>query len=219
MRRKDYWAESKGTGDPFQLSKQFAKGLSDASKQASDVGDLPEVAKYLWINVTTEQYKGAYGEGASSGLSADEWMNVIDEAASLGAEWMVIGAGDSLVECPMVWTLCAWAQETHQIRVAIHLRSASAVDDHAKNMMALDTSLTCLVADRSILDQYQILAEKGIALCEATIAPHRSHSTCTIPESMLCVGIDGELYTCGLVLGEAQYRLGNVFARSAICIS
>lgn len=214
MRHKDYWADTTEDSEgPFSLTRKFAKGLRDATAETPDQAALPEVAKYLWIYVTNDRYQGLDSKSDSPALPLEDWLSVIDEAASLGSEWIVIAVGESLASCPMVWQLCSWAQETHGLRVAIHLAASDSVGHHADYFEGLNASLTWLIAEDSVLKSLEPLRVKGVQLVEATVSEEDRHSTCTVPSSMLCVGIDGELFTCGLVLGEDRYHLGNVFAR------
>ncbi len=208
---KTYWGKGVAEGDPFALPKRVSRGVSAASRGAD--ADAPSV-RYLWIFVTEEGLqRRCEPRQTADWLGADEWLNVVDESSALGAEWMVIYAGAALARCPEVWALCEWAQQQHQLRVGIHLAGATLAPEDVERLTALDASLTFLIADEAVLESLASLQASGIGLCRANVREDERHSDCGNPKDIVCVGIDGHLFTCGLVLGDEHYRLGSVLKR------
>ena len=198
---------------PSAATKRLAKGLVTVA-QRHESRDTQPVVRYLWLYVTEDNLRHrAKRRDQGPALDLDGWLNVIDEAASLGAEWMVVYVGASLCQCPEIWRMCAWAQDEHEMRVGLHLSSACLSEDDIENLTRLDRARTYLIADAAIVSQLRPLEAHGVQLCEANVRTHHAESPCVNPAAIACVGIDGRLYSCGLVLGEQQYDLGSVLER------
>ena len=77
----------------------------------------------------------------------------------------------------------------------------------------LDIDKMCLFVDGERVGAMDFVEEKGIKVCSADVS-HEDHSPpCQMPENMVCVASEGSLYTCGLVLGDERFNLGNVFEK------
>lgn len=213
MKSKHYWEDEAGAGDPFGLTRRMAKGLAELAETHATQSPC-NVVKYLWIYITDEGMQRRRAAMDESGcLRIDDWLNVIDESAALGAEWVVIHVSSSLCQCPEIWKLCQWAQEQHELRTGLHLSSACLSEDDVEQLTHLDPSKTYLIGDENVLNGLRSLRDLGLQFCEATVGPHARMASCTNPQELVCVGIDGRLSTCGLVLGEENYHLGNVLDR------
>ncbi len=209
MKAKNFWDSETAGQDPFDLSRRIATGIA----HCADSGAPQRSIRYLWVFVTEENARLASAPSAGRALTVDEWLNVIDESAALGAEWLVIHAGTSISACPNVWRMCEWAQTAHGMRVGIHLCGCSLSNDDVEQLKRLDSASTYVVADDCDLGALGYLAQAGVQICSANIREEDRVSNCAMPHDMTCVGIDGTLYTCGLVLGDESYRLGSILER------
>ncbi len=210
MKDKNYWDKGGRGSDPFSLPRRVSKGVSSSAKDFGDAEGGPGTVKYIWIHVTEEgRMQSQERDGGEPAPALQEWLNIVDESASLGAEWMVVYVGASLADCPAVFDLCAWAQATHGLKVGIHMSSANLSDGEIEHIEKLDTANTYLLADKEVLDSLRFLEDKGVQLLESHLTLDVRNSPCTGGETIACVGSDGGLYTCGLVLGDKEYAMGH----------
>lgn len=215
MRTKTYWSKDHSGADPFEIPKRVARGIEDCRTCMDEDGTIAHPLRYIWIYVTEAGLRQD-GEHPPSEdlLGLDGWLNVIDESASLGAEWMVIYVGASLSQVPYIWEVCAWAQDVHQLSVGLHLTSNCLSEDDIERLSRLDPEKTYLVADKAHLASLRFLENLGIRLCEANVSTTERDTHCTKPEDIACVGADGRLYSCGLVLGDERYAMGDAQQRT-----
>lgn len=194
--------------NPFRLIREIRTRIR-SSNAAQHSGRSSEV-KYLWLHVTSNGVDGGNGL-----LSTEHWLNVIDEAAGLGVSWIVIGweAAPDRSEIS-VWEICRWAQETHDCHVGIHVLAGELGPRDIESLLKLNRERLHLLVDRTKLPAVQHLIDRGIDVCEADVNVTHRTGTCTLPDEMVCVGPQGKLYTCGLVLGNERYCLGSVFDRA-----
>jgi radical SAM protein with 4Fe4S-binding SPASM domain len=168
--------------------------------------------KYLWIYVTHAGIEQR-SEGGEV-LSAEDWLSVIDESAAHGARYVIISLGAPLSEHPEVLEICRWAQEAQQMSVGIHLFDATLTREEAERLAELDTDRTWLFMEADVREQLPAVDDLQLNIYDATgqdqevVAPE-----CHLPEEMTCVGANGSMYTCGLVLGDRNYGFGNFFNR------
>lgn len=209
---KTYWDRSSEVPDPFSISKRISRNLAGSSGRFDTGRDgKPPIIKYLWIYVTEDGLERKRLASASGpGLSDEDWLNIIDESCSLGAEWMIIYVGARLSECPEVWRMCDWAQQEYGMRVGLHLRGECLQAPEIECLLKLDAKLTFIMAEKSDAVELEPLRERGLNVCVANVRKPDRPEFCESPEDIACVGIDGELFTCGLVLGEEAYSFGNV---------
>lgn len=196
--------------DPFLLPRKILRHLklNGADREG---GNVSESAHYLWINIDSKCEEGCEHTGPSGHrLSVEEWLNVVDEAASLGVRCVMICVGDSLAVHPEVWEICRWAQETHGMNVGFHTVAESLGDTDLDQLAELDQQKTCLFVKRENLDRLKPVEERGIRLCHAEVQEKDHCPPCDEPKSMVFVGPDGVLYSCGMVLGNDRFRLGHV---------
>jgi hypothetical protein len=209
MKSKIYWERKAAETDPFVLARRVAKGMERAGQEPS-----PGPLKYLWLFVTdrgVHHNLDTFRERPR--LGREDWLNVIDEAAAYGAEWLIIYAGSSLSTVPEIWELCSWAQETHGLKVGINLDDDTLSREDRRALLKLEFDKTFIIAPHGVLERFRDLETGGIRLCEANIS-REERTPCTKPEAMACVGPDGQLFSCGLVLGEREYGLGHAYDRS-----
>lgn len=210
MKAKNYWDKVPPGSNPFTLPRRVSKGIMSSAEDFAEAAGGPSTVKYIWIYVTEEGLdQSHHRDGGKPALQLEEWLNIVDESAALGAEWMVVYVGASLSQCPEIWELCAWAQSVHDLKVGIHVSNADLSDDEIDRLLHLDTSKTYLMAEEKALASLRFLEEKGIRLCESHLKRENRISPCTDPQAIACVGSDGGLYTCGLVLGNERFSLGH----------
>ena len=215
VRSKTYWNKDRGGADPFEIPKRVASGIEACQSSMDEDGAVAHPLRYIWMYITEAGLRQD-GEHPQSEdlLGLDGWLNVIDESASLGAEWMVVYVGASLSQVPYIWEVCAWAQGVHGLRVGLHLTSNCLSEDDIERLSRLDPQKTYIVADKAHLASLRFLESKGIRLCEANVRATERDTYCTKPEEMACVGADGRLFSCGLVLGDERYAMVNYQDRS-----
>ncbi len=214
MRTKSYWNKSDGGADPFELPKRIAKGLEDCKETAANAEDASRL-RYLWIYVTESGLrKDSNSPEPHDRLGLEGWLNVIDESASLGAQWMVVYVGASLSQVPYIWRMCEWAQDVHGLRVGLHLTSNCLSEDDIEHLTRLESDKTYLIADKKHIASLRYLEASGLHLSEANIRPSERAKHCTKPEEIACVGTDGRLFSCGLVLGDERFEMGDAQDRT-----
>lgn len=167
--------------------------------------------RFLWMNIadrgTSPQLESV------TRMSADDWLNVVDEAASLGVCCVVICTGEALHGNPNLWTICDWAQRVHGIDVGIHARCAEVGPQEVEELKRLDSTRTWLFVNSEVYDRLSILERENIRVRIADVCSEDHEPPCDMPDSLVFVAPDGNLYTCGLVLGNDQYRLGHIMEK------
>ena len=167
---------------------------------------------YLWLNIASD-IQNSIGNESRLGvsLSKSQWLNVVDEASSMGVGWVVISVSSSLSLVPNLWAICGWAQKTHDMTVGLHLHSSAISDEELDCLRKLDVSKTRILVTRDLIEAVRHLEGYGFQLCEADPKPTKNRISCDMPNKMVYINRMGELYTCGLVDGLENFRLGTVF--------
>lgn len=211
MKSKHYWEQQERVEHPFDLPKRISEGIDACRKNLDGDRTAASTVRYIWIYLTDDGLRHGHGvHDDQPELSLDDWLNIIDESAALGAEWMVIYVGTSLSHAPLVWRMCEWAQDVHGLNVGLHLTSNCLSEDDIERLMGLERERTFLVADASAIGALRFLEEHGLHVCESDSHVANSAGRCNKPANIACVGPDGQLFSCGLVLGEKEYALGDV---------
>jgi radical SAM protein with 4Fe4S-binding SPASM domain len=212
MKSKFYWQKRHAESHPFDLPRRISESVDGCRKNLEGKQGTNPAVRYIWIHLTHEGLR--HGQTAqTASLSLDDWLNIIDESASLGAEWVVIYVGSSLSQAPIVWDLCKWAQATHDLNVGLHLTCDCLTDDDIERLAQLDRGKTYLVADGECSHALSVFAQRGVNVCKSDLHLRDKFTRCTKPADMACVSADGQLFSCGLVLGETEYALGSVHER------
>ncbi|MCC6143015.1 MAG: hypothetical protein IT368_04310 [Candidatus Hydrogenedentes bacterium] len=209
-RLKSKSAQQGAPSDPFAFARSVYNELQRCGNSCTcATAQFPEQVKHVWI------YLCDTGDGrvspARDPLSLDEWLNVVDESASLGAELLVISVGDKLDGMSEPWEICRWAQGTYGMTVALHLSGPSLSRKSLEALHNLDFERTRIFVNREHLSDLRELVQDGIHLAPADVtpdAPSRTH--CELPCNMLFIDRYGLIYTCGFVRGNAQFRLGHI---------
>ncbi len=203
-----------GHRESFKLPRSIMQVLRKcAEKQGCKGGGSgTETLKYLWMNISSqaEPVSGKPRRGAREALSPEDWLNVVDEAASLGVKCIVIRVGASLEVHPELWAICSWAQRTYGIDVGIHTCAKKLKKSEVEELKRLELCRTWLFVDDSSLKGFETVKEAGICVLAARV-DHEEHSPpCDMSEEMVFVGPEGVLYTCGLVSDDDHFRMGHV---------
>jgi radical SAM protein with 4Fe4S-binding SPASM domain len=193
----------------FALPKNFKNALTDCRTQAEQ-GTAKDVT-YLWIAVSG-QGVGSTGTERSevAKLNLEDWMNVVDESASLGANWLVLTLTTKLSQFSEIWEICRWAQDTHGMMVGIHLGVDEVTPEDTKHLLSLNLSKFRLLVRNESIEKLAFLEKQGVVLWTANPQPDGVKPNCQGPARMIYVNAEGNLYTCGLVDGKKDYLMGSV---------
>ena len=168
-------------------------------------GDACKNIKYLWIHVNSQER-----ESIDTKMTLDDWFNVVDETASLGARSLIVTAKDCLCKYPEVWDICRWAQTQHEMHVGIHISQGCFNDSELRQLGTLVPEKTRIFIDGGVGPEMDAVKALGVDVLSAdgledgAMQPH-----CELPHTMSCIDLDGEMYTCGLVLRNDEFRFGH----------
>lgn len=197
-------AARKGNKKLFALPRMLRAGVKRCGAPALEPADLPQDVQYLWASFKVDD---------TDGLSVEGWLNVVDEAASLGLDFIVFSMDSPLSENPGIWPVCRWAQETHGITVGIHVAAASLQREDIEAFKKLDMGKARLYVLRDELDLIRPLEKEGIRV--GTADPRGAGRAnplpcCELPSHMLFVNQKGVMYTCRYVDNNNAFLLGHV---------
>ncbi|MBI2421184.1 MAG: SPASM domain-containing protein [Candidatus Hydrogenedentes bacterium] len=198
--------------DPFALLKRIHTGVARCAKVGAC--ENRESIEYLWLYVSKTGIGQPDSGATAAQLSVEDWLNVVDEVASLGARWLVVSALSNLSTCPDIWTICAWGQDTHGMLVGLHTHAPTLTQEEIAGIQQLDPAKTRLLVNESAWDSVRPLRESGIEAIIVKPEMSEPDGECTKPGKMAFVNPQGEMYTCALVEGFGDFKLGNVFTGS-----
>lgn len=213
MKNKIYWNKPSATRDPFRTSRSIRNEITEAARRASTRFGGREGVEYLWIHLAR---KDCPEDAEQRPLELEAWLNIVDEAATLGTNWVVIYVGNDLDAYPDVWELSRWAQETHEMRVALHYTGHSLTDRHVRELNLLDVSRTYLFVEQPLVEVFRAMNSLRVGVVGATLPEHARQSNCTSPSNIACVHTDGSMYCCGLVVGDGNFEMGDARARPLV---
>lgn len=213
MKNKIYWNKSSAVRDPFRASRSIQNEVAEAARRASTRFGGREGVEYLWIHLAS---KNCPDDPDQRPLELESWLNIIDEAATLGTNWVVIYVGADLDAYPDVWKLSRWAQETHGMRVALHYTGESLREAHIAELNRLDTARTWLFVDDHRVGRFRGAENLQVGIVSAALPEHARESNCTSPANIACVHTDGSMYCCGLVVGDDRFAMGDAQARPLV---
>lgn len=199
-------------GHFFGIAKEINQRIKLCQNTAKE-GKVPEII-YLWVCVNATGLKHGI---VSSGEPEKEWpmhqwLNIVDEAATLGATWLVLSVADPLCQCDAVWPISRWAQQIHGMDVGLHLKQSSPLtEQEIKLIRQLDRKKTRLLLRNDSEDTLRKLTKHNITVWKANPQAEGEVPNCQGPTRMIFVNDKGILYTCGLVDGKNAYRMGHVF--------
>ena len=194
--------------DPFALPKRIRKRIRECTKTTDE---SKQDIVYLWIHVSSKWI--AQAEDAAtleSPLLLEDWLNVLDEAAAYGANWLVITIHTPFSQFPDIWEIARWAQETHGMRVGLHTDEEAFKEEEIAAIKTLNQEKTRIFVRRDAMSRLKHLEAEGIRLAPADPQPYGHKPDCRGAAKMIFVDSRGVLYTCGLVEGNRDYRLGTI---------
>jgi hypothetical protein len=169
---------------------------------------LPENVKYLWATFRADE------DGA---LDVQEWLNVVDEAASLGLEFIVFSVEGRLHQQDTLWQVCKWAQDVYGLHVGVHVYHGDLGEDEIAAFKQLDLKSARLFVGKEYIESLRFLEEEGVALRVADPAGSARANPapcCDLPRQMLYVDSKGIMYTCKYVQDNSDYRIGHFCSRT-----
>ncbi len=193
---------------PKRIQREVHNSCERNAKMASDDKFI-----YLWVFVTEAGIARTENQPADTQqLTLEQWLNVIDEAASLGVNWFVVGVkSGNFTQNPEIWEMCRWAQDTYGIIVGLQTNAPGLLQEELEEIKKLNPELTRVMVSDSAKDKACELENLGFKLCVPNDNHHHEEdSLCTKPGNMVFVNAAGVIYTCGLVEGQDKYRLGTV---------
>lgn len=197
--------------NPFELPQRIKNCL----RTCTETGAIAP-AKYLWVHLgaVSGACTGDDAKETQSPPTLEQWLNVIDEAASLGVRWIILSVNTSLTSFPDVIQVCQWAQDAHGMTVGLHTDRHELQPEELEALRALDPSKTQVVAKREAAEGLKKAQAAGFQVVVADPQPYGERPDCEGPKEMLFISPQGRLFTCGLVEDRAEYALGNIFVRS-----
>ena len=123
--------------NPFELPRAIARQLKKCASACAGKDHVgTDTVRYLWIDLTGRGAPPAGPEAlAARSLALEEWLNVIDEAASLGVCCLLVCVGESLSAYPNVWTIGQWAQGAHDMLVGLHTCGRSLTPEDIEQLL------------------------------------------------------------------------------------
>lgn len=186
-----------------------SRGVRDAASECHR--DESDPVRYLWVHYSSDESECSEVENR---LSRDEWLGVIDEAASLGVRLAIVSLNEALSDVPDLMAVAEWAQTTHDLMVGFHVYGRKASRPDARCLARLNPELTRVFVESDHISGAKFIEEMGIRVLASDGINHSvSEPTCDLPKSMTCVCAEGGLYTCGRVAGEQHYHMGNFLGR------
>ncbi len=193
--------------DPFA----FARGVHERLHGGCACEALGGL-RYLWVYLAKQSPSSVQASDSTLvPLTLQDWLNVVDEAASIGVTGLVISTQDELSANCDAWEICRWAQGTHGMTIGLHVFSDELAEPVLNEIRSLDLKHFFLFAAENRLESLSCYEREGIKVRVAEGGPSSPSHTCTMPSSLVFVNPSGQLYTCGMVEGKEQFLLGHVF--------
>ena len=180
--------------------------------------------KFLWLYYSdSANHSSTHDELKDShSLKIDDWLNAIDEAASLNVDTCVISVTEPLCESRNAIKICQWAQDVHKMFIGLHLPYESFSQGELYELTQLKPELTCLLAPKASDEFKEKTIAAGYSLINSQCNPKKNHKKnpdkCAHPGDLLCIGSDGKLYPCGFVIGVKEYCMGDIRVESLMKI-
>lgn len=196
----------------FGVAKSFKHKLHEHCQDAAQF--IKDDIVFLWVCVNAKGLnKGIAGKREPGvPLPLEQWLSIVDEAASLGANWLVLSIRDSLNKCANVYEISQWAQQAHGMMVGLHIKECEHLTEDAIALIKkLDREKTRVLLHCEPGKDVSLPKLKGVTVWKANPQPNGEKPKCQGPARMIFVNEKGVLYTCGLVEGNKAYRMGHVF--------
>jgi len=193
--------------NPFSLAQRLRSSLRCCCQQAQ--GASEEKVRYLWLYVERRDPREVNAPEPRPELQ--DWLNVIDEAGAGGVRYLVVSSDNHLGNFPHIWEICDWAQSTHGMTVGLHTLATALSDEEIAGIKGLDSHKTRLLLSREGFEALKPLADEGIVVRLGEPEAQEIGAPCDKPGHMVFVNSYGVLYTCGMVEGNENFRLGTIF--------
>jgi hypothetical protein len=190
----------------------FVETIQSIKEQGTTIPQKELPTHYIWLHVTENGITRAPTTAGEPGMLLNDLLNLIDESATHGASWMILFMDSKVDPESDIWKLCSWAQEIHEIKIGIHLKEEHILTWDSIPLNRFDKSDTFFMADESLLDSGSLMSfkEQGYTVCRANITDTDRDIPCSNTESIICAGVDGIMYCCGLVRGDSAYETGTI---------
>ncbi|MGC9054794.1 MAG: SPASM domain-containing protein [Candidatus Hydrogenedens sp.] len=109
--------------------------------------------------------------------------------------------------------ICQWSQNTYNMKVGLFLCREKISTNEIKILSSLKKELTQIFVKKKALEQFKKLREMGLFLGIADPQKYGDKPNCEGASKLLYVDNDGSIYTCGLVSGMKNYKLGNIYEK------
>ncbi len=216
MASRKRWNNIYDGENPFGLAQTVAKSLQSCTKRKEE--EPSKRVRYLWVYLPD---RDAYttSNADERPLSFDELLDIIDEGAGVGARSLIVSTSSPIATHPYLLQICDWAQTTHEMTVGIHLYKLPFKQEDLPVLAKLNKDKTRLFIDGEHMESAPLAEGAGYRVYNADGLDDEIVSPkCEFPGTMTCVSPIGNLYTCGLVLGEQRFKLGHIFERKLTSI-
>jgi len=191
----------------------FPKTIFKKIRECSKIAEsAPKDISYLWLKVSEKNIKSNEKKQGEK-LNIDVWLNVIDEAVSAGANWLVLTIHIPLDQMEEVIEMCRWAQNTYTMRVGFFLCREDISEKEIRVISGLKKDLTQIFVKKKALEHFKKLKEMGLFLGIADPQEYGNKPNCEGASKLLYVDNEGSIYTCGLVSGMKNYKLGTIYEK------
>ncbi|HOK08363.1 MAG TPA: SPASM domain-containing protein [Candidatus Hydrogenedens sp.] len=193
----------------------FPKSLLKKVRRCSKlVETAPKDISYLWLRVSGAGIRSQRNNSQTCGLSLEDWLNVVDEAVAGGATWLVLTVDTPLDKMKEAIEICQWAQDTHNLKVGLFLCRQEITENEISTLKSLRKELTQIFVKKKVFEKFKKLKDLGFHLGIADPQEYGDKPNCEGASKLLYVDDTGTIYTCGLVAGKKEYRLGNIHERT-----
>jgi len=205
VKTRQRWRDLYDQSHPLALPKAIHEELRNGTRSSKHDGNG---VRHLWIVLSKEGITANHEP--CSDMSDEMWLNLVDESAGLGVASILISVGADLADRPELWKICQWGQQAHDMLVGLHL-TTNLDAGPLEPIRSLDTSKTFLFVHSTRIERYRPIAKDlGVRIFESDgLHDGIEQRHCSLPTQMACVGGVGKLYTCGLVINNDDFELGD----------
>lgn len=191
--------------NPFDLARRVRHKMNCCCNSHRADEDIT----YLWLYVDRRGATTPPPSGPTPRL--EDWLNVIDEAAAAGVRYLVISLESGFGAFPHLWEICKWAQEQHGMTVGLHTLATELTAEECELIRQLTLDRTRLLVCKDGITRFKHLEDGGVKLRLGQLEESNPMGSCDKPGRMVYINAHGVLYTCGMVDGDDNYRLGTIF--------
>lgn len=175
----------------------------------------PEETKdvsYLWIRITRELLEKKEN-GHHKKPTLEDWLCIVDECASEGIKWLVLTVEIPLNKLGDFLDVCKWAQNTYNMKVGIYLKRETIDDEEIGALNELNKNLTQIFVKKEKLNNFRKLISEGFFVGIANPQNYGEKPKCEGAKKLVFCSSNGYIYTCGLVEGKKEYKLGDIYEK------